>query len=67
MKKLVAAYCCILFLQSFSKVSPTTDSSEKTTGKKVLVKAIAIIVSTEANKKYPTRKIFVASSELPLF
>jgi len=66
MKKLVAAYCCILFLQTFSKVSPVIDSSEKTTGKKVLVKAIAIIVNTEANKKLPVRKIFIASSELPL-
>jgi len=66
MKKLVAAYCCVLFFQTFSKVAPGNDSSEKTTGKKVLVKAIAVIVNTEANKKHPTRKIFIASSELPL-
>jgi hypothetical protein len=66
MKKLVAAYCCILFLQTFSNVSTENDSSEKTSGKKVLVKAIAIMVNTEANKKLPARRIFVAPSELPL-
>jgi len=66
MKKLVAAYCCILFLQTFSNVSTENDSNEKTTGKKVLVKALAVIVNTEANKKLPAKRIFIASSELPL-
>jgi len=68
MKKLVAAGCCVLFLQSFSKVSVGNELSEqKSTGQKVLVKAIAIIVNTEANKKLPPKRVYVASSEPPLF
>jgi hypothetical protein len=67
MKRLVAAWCCILFLQSFSKVSTANDEADqKATGRKVLVKAILAIVNTEANKKIPQRPIFIASSEPPL-
>ena len=67
MKKLVAAYCCVLFLQSFAKVSTGNELSEKkATGKKVLIKALAVIVNTEANKKLPQRRIFIASAESPL-
>ena len=68
MKKLVAAWCCVLFLQSFSKVSTEDDQTEqKTTGQKVLIKAILAIVNTEGNKKLPPRRVFIASSEPPLF
>lgn len=42
-------------------------TEEKTAGRKVLIKAIAIIVNTEANKKLPPKPIFVASSEPPMF
>lgn len=66
MKKLVAAGCCIFFLQSFSKVSPANDVAEKSTGRKVLIKALAVIVNTEANKKLPAKRIFIACSEPPL-
>jgi hypothetical protein len=67
MKKLVAAGCCVFFLQSFSKVSAGDDLMEqKTSGQKVLIKAITIIVNTEANKKLPPRRICIASSEPPL-
>lgn len=68
MKKLVAAGCCIFFLQNFSKVSIGNElAEEKSAGNKVLIKAIAVIVNTEANKKLPPKRIFVAASEPPLF
>lgn len=68
MKKLVAAGCCFLFLQNFTKVSGSNDdvTEQKNTGQKVLIKAIAVIVNTEANKKLPPRRIFIASAEPPL-
>ena len=66
MKKLVAAGCCIFLLQSFSKVSPSNDVTEKSAGRKVLIKAIAVIVNTEAVKKLPAKRIFIACSEPPL-
>jgi hypothetical protein len=68
MKKLVAAGCCIFFLQNFSKVSEDNDvAEERSAGNKVLIKAIAVIVNTEANKKIPPKHVFVAASEPPLF
>jgi hypothetical protein len=67
MKRLVAAWCCIIFLQSFAKVSTGDDTADqKASGRKVLVKAILAIVNTEANKKLPPRRICIASSEPPL-
>jgi len=67
MKKLLAAYCCILFLKTFAQ-SPMNEvrPESKTTGNKVLIKAIAVIVNAESNKKAPARKIFVPSSESPI-
>lgn len=68
MKKLVAAGCCFFFLQNFSKVSADNLSAEqKGTGGKVLIKALAVIVNTEANKKIPAKRVFIASSEPPLY
>jgi len=67
MKKLVAAGCCVFFLQSFTRVSTDDDVSEQNAaGRKVLIKAIAVIVNTEANKKLPAKRIFIACSEPPL-
>jgi hypothetical protein len=68
MKKLVAAGCCFFFLQSFSRVSVENDvPGQKSAGQKVLIKAIAVIVNTEANKKLPAKRIFIACSEPPLY
>jgi hypothetical protein len=68
MKKLVAAGCCVFFLQSFSKLPLEDDlGDQKAAGRKLLVKAIAVIVNTEANKKLPPRRICMASSEPPLY
>lgn len=68
MKKLVAASCCIFFLQTFSKVSAFCEAAEeeRSTGRKVLIKAIAVIVNTEAAKKLPAKRIFIACAEPPL-
>ena len=65
MKKLVAAACCILLLHNFSKVSTFNTNDQKTNGQRVLVKAIAVIVNTESNKKLPAKRIFIATSEPP--
>ena len=67
MKKLVAAGCCIFLLHSFSKASNNIITDPKTTGQRTLVKAIAVIVNTESNKKLPAKRIFVVSSEPPWF
>ena len=42
-------------------------AEEKSSGNKVLIKAIAVIVNTEANKKLPPKRVCVAASEPPLF
>jgi hypothetical protein len=69
MKKLVAAGCCIFFLQTFCKVSVACETAEedRSAGRKVLIKALAVIVNTEANRKLPAKRIFTACSEPPLF
>ncbi|MGZ5220124.1 MAG: hypothetical protein ACXWV0_05880 [Flavisolibacter sp.] len=67
MKKLVAAGCCIFLLNTFSKVQPNTNIDNKNNGQRVLIKAIAVIVNTESNKKLPSKRIFIASSEPPLY
>jgi hypothetical protein len=69
MKKLVAAGCCVFFLQTFCKVSVACEAAEedRSAGRKVLIKALAVIVNTEANRKLPAKRIFTACSEPPLF
>jgi hypothetical protein len=39
--------------------------SPKTFGEKVLIKALAVIVNPEGNKKPPARKIHLSSNECP--
>ena len=55
MKKLLATGCCIIALQSFSQVAPITRSSVAAEGKRVLIRAIAVMVNTEANRKMPQK------------
>jgi hypothetical protein len=63
MKKLFAGYSCVLFLQSFSHASVNqVTNPEKAAGQKLLIKAIAVIVNTEANKKTPAKVAHVFSS-----
>ncbi|HYO22513.1 MAG TPA: hypothetical protein VER36_08910 [Flavisolibacter sp.] len=66
MKKLLASGCCILAFQSFSQVSHVHDGMNDDNGRRVLIKAIAVIVNTEANRKAPPKRISVPSLESPL-
>ena len=63
MKKLLAAGCCVIALQSFDKVNPSTEDSSD--GKRILIKAIAGIVNNEANRKVPARQILVPNGKNP--
>jgi hypothetical protein len=66
MKKLFASYSCILFLQTFSHASVSQlTNPEKAAGQKLLIKAIAVIVNTEANKKAPAKVIRVYPCDCP--
>lgn len=65
MKKLLAAACCILALQSFSQVKPGPDASVKSDGRRVLIKALAVIVNTEANRKMPPKRLYIPKVECP--
>ena len=65
MKKLLAAGCCVICLQSFSQVNPSSEIASD--GKRVLMKAIAGIVNNEANRKLPPRHIHIPNLESPDF
>jgi hypothetical protein len=66
MKKLLAGYCCILFLQSFSQFSTEfVSGSEKAAGQKYLIKAISAIINTEGNKKAPAKALNVFAAGSP--
>ncbi|MFL5740022.1 MAG: hypothetical protein ACJ75B_07385 [Flavisolibacter sp.] len=66
MKKILAAICCVLCMHSFSQPPMEVSSSHhKFTGEKVLLKAIAVIVNPEANKKIPIRKVNICPLEPP--
>jgi len=66
MKKLFAGFCCVLFLRSFPQASVTqVTDPEKTAGQKILIKAIAVMVNAEGNKKAPAKTIHIFSSDCP--
>jgi len=64
MKKLLAAGCCVMALQSFSQVNLTSGSSTSD-GKRVLLKAIAGIVNNEANRKLPQKLANIPKNASP--
>jgi hypothetical protein len=66
MKKLLSVFCCVLYLQNLSQ-SPldARTNSLKTSGKKGLIKALAIIINSQGNKKQPAKKINLSPSEWP--
>ena len=66
MKKLLASGCCILAFQSFSQVAQVSDGLSDYNGKRVLIKALAVIVNTEANRKIPQKRIALPNLERPL-
>ena len=62
MKKLLSIACCVLYAHSFSK-APTEASGPKTTDAKILIKAIAVMMNPEGNKKMPIKTVTIYSSE----
>jgi len=67
MKKLIASGCCVLLLQSFSQVTLSDEALEQANGRKVLVKAIAVIVNTNAHRKVAPKNVALAGSGYPPF
>jgi len=65
MKKLLASGCCILAFQSFSQVAYCNEALDLQNGRKVLVRAIAVIVNAEANRKAPPKRIHIPNLESP--
>jgi len=66
MKKLLSGICCVLYLNSFSQTPVDAGANaQKTSGEKVLVKAIAVIVNPEGNKKAPPKTVKLHASECP--
>ena len=64
---MLAAYCCFLLLKTFAQVPQSGASSEPhSTGKKVLIKAIAGIVNSDSQKKAPAKKAYVPAAESPI-
>jgi hypothetical protein len=62
MKKLLSVVCCVLYAHSFSKV-PIESSTPKNSDAKVLIKAIAVIMNPEGNKKVPIKTTVIFNSE----
>jgi len=65
MKKLLSAYCSVLCFQSISQPPIDTANSQKASGEKVLMKAIAVFVNPESNKKAPVKTVNIFSVECP--
>jgi len=65
MKKLLAAGCTVLALQSFSQIAPMSETADLQTGRKVLIKAIAVIVNSENNRKTPPKRVYIPYLESP--
>jgi hypothetical protein len=53
-----------MYLHSIAQ-SPVMVTTPKTSGEKVLVKALTALVNREGNKKTPLRKINLSSFEYP--
>ena len=66
MKKLVTIICCFLQLRSFSQAPVDSSSnSEKASGEKILIKAIAGFVNPNGNKKGPVKTVTLSAAECP--
>ncbi|RZK01762.1 MAG: hypothetical protein EOO46_19340 [Flavobacterium sp.] len=65
MKKLLAAGCTILALQSFSQIAPLNEATDLQSGRKVLIKAIAVIVNSENYRKNPPKRVAIPHLESP--
>src|SRR5947207_4374444 len=56
MKKLLSLYCCILCIHSFRAIPTEASSSSRTSGERILVKALSALVNREGNKKATQEK-----------
>jgi hypothetical protein len=65
MKKLLAGICAILSLHSIASATELVSDSQKSSGQKNLIKAIAVIVNTEGQKKAPAKTVHVFLSDCP--
>lgn len=65
MKKLIAFACCVLAFQNVSQVAVGNDALECLSGRRLLVKAIAVIVNAEAARKVPPKRIHLPNVESP--
>ena len=64
MKRLLALFCCVLFMHSFSQASIVEGvNSPKASGEKVLIKALAVIVNPQSKSKTPEKKISLPCSK----
>jgi hypothetical protein len=64
MKKLLSVFCSVLCIHSIMQTpAEAGNNSPKTSGEKNLMKALAVIVNPEANKKAPTKTITITSTE----
>ncbi|HUC82710.1 MAG TPA: hypothetical protein VMR70_17510 [Flavisolibacter sp.] len=66
MKKLLAAGCCILAFQNVSQVAQV-DAGAEYNGKRVLIKALAVIINSENNRKAPPKHVHIPNVESPQF
>ncbi|MFI5131253.1 MAG: hypothetical protein ACHQFX_14725 [Chitinophagales bacterium] len=64
MKKLLSIGCFYMYMHSIAQ-SPIVVSTPKTSGEKVLVKALTALVNREGNKKTPLRKLNLSTFEYP--
>jgi hypothetical protein len=66
MKKLLSVFCSVLCIHSISQSPVDTGiNPQKTSGEKILMKAIASYVNPEGNKKAPAKTTSVSLVECP--
>lgn len=65
MKKLIASACCIIAFQNSSQVALGGDALEHLSGRRMLVKAITVIINSEAARKVPYKRIHLPNIERP--
>jgi hypothetical protein len=64
MKKLLSVFCSVLCIHSIMQTPVDISSgSSKTSGEKNLMRALAVIVNPEANKKSPAKTVTICSTE----
>jgi hypothetical protein len=66
MKKLLSVFCSALCIHSICQSPNDADTNaQKVSGEKVLMKAIAVFVNPDSNKKTPSKTVNIFSVECP--